>query len=745
MIVPLAATRTLPHSGATTVIQPLPCQRWSTNPHALDSPIPRSRQLTPKVIPQRFPIRTAFITTVLLLAATRIQAQTPPGQPIPDQAGILDTELRESLKNRIELGRAAREAGRYAEARDHFISALEFAPASTELLRDLLATSVGAGDADARILWAIRYWASSADERGRFTPDSADRALLPKNVIQPKALALARVAAVAELAKFARTSPRGRAGTGHSVMVRWASDLAWELMRDAPALHTLHGPVFNAACKAQVADYSTTLQALRKVLSGSIKPKPIAQDMPVSDQELDEAIIRAARCLTGMAAQTRFKPPPLQDRKEPLPAMDRDSSAARQARSKIRQKINQRIGEPITLTQLREMSVEERELFTVEHATWANPGLAVSPTGMYRIETICGFQTLLGVTETVEMHHQRLADFFGKDPFGERQGLVRVVPASSGLESEDSPFWWAGGFQSGDQTTVKFNWSNHSSLGHTLTHELTHRFDGTIFPFLPSWLVEGKAVWTGGSYQYAEDKSFVDHKLNIGPCTTAYTRGYSGEHNLKRLIEGKLDDYRANYTAGYALYWFLSAWRKDGKELFAGQLEKFMKNARGGIKNPLGWFVSIFADGKEGRPENFKAFTSEFNMFLSGCYKSGWGEAPPWMREYRTKFPKRPRPPRQGRRQPDTVMDEPTWIWVRNRAEPQFGQRHAAAAGTLLAELGQEKAAVAALLWWWWCAYQSRAASRRLSRGQVGGPSLIAGLAILLGAGTAVVSAAGPR
>src|SRR6185503_20255486 len=45
------------------------------------------------------------------------------------------------------------------------------------------------------------------------------------------------------------------------------------------------------------------------------------------------------------------------------------------------------------------------------------------------------------------------------------------------------------------------------------------------------------------------------------------------------------------------------------------------------------------------------------------------------------------------------VPDEPTWSWARERAEPFFGQDHAAAAGVLLAEVGETEAAAAALLW----------------------------------------------
>ena len=639
------------------------------------------------------------LATILALVAVVVPlaGQAPPGQPTPARAGVLDAALEKALKSRVDLGRSALKAGRHAEGRDHFLSALAYGPASPSLLLDLVKVSIAASDEDARLLWAIRYWAAAADERGRFKLAREDLRLLPRGEKTPATLAAARAAAVDELAKFASKRQRGRAGTGRSVLVRWASDLAWELMRDAPSLQAKYGPVFNKACADEVADYATVIQTLRKIAAGSIKPKPASQEKDGGDaasiQALDEAVIRATRCLTGMAAQARFK-----DRKgPPPPSMDRDADAAKQARAKIREKIGVRVGVPLTLAQLRAMPKNDRERYTAEHATWANPGLSVSPTGKYRIETICGFETLLGVTETVEMHHARLAGFFGKDPFVARQGLVRVVPASSGLESEDAPFWWAGGFQSGDRTTVKFNWDNHEALGHLLTHELTHRFDGTIYAFLPSWLVEGKAVWTGGSYQIAEDKTFVERLLNTGPCASAFIKGYGGQRNLEKLVTGKLDDYRDNYTAGYALYVFLSTWKVNGEKLFATRLQEFMLNARAGRKKPLAWFVNKFADGKEGRPKNLKAFARMFHDFLHGCYQTGWNNAPAWIRDYRRGFGK-PRK-RSGARQTGYVMDEPTWVWVRDRAEPWFGQRHAADAGRLFAEIGETRPAVAALLW----------------------------------------------
>ncbi|MCA8956064.1 MAG: hypothetical protein KDC87_08315, partial [Planctomycetes bacterium] len=300
--------------------------------------------------------------------------------------------------------------------------------------------------------------------------------------------------------------------------------------------------------------------------------------------------------------------------------------------------------------------------------------------------------TLLGAAQTVEMHHARLANWLGKDPFENRQGLVRIVPASDGLESEDSPFWWAGGFQAGDRTTVMFHWGSIAGLGRGLTHELTHRFDGRLFAFLPSWMVEGRAVHTGAAYGRCEDRKFLDRYLDVGAATTAFVKGYGGEQKLRTLIEGKLDDYRDNYTAGYALFVFLSSWRVDGQLRYAARLPGFMRG-RGGRTQPLKWFTSCFVDGKDGRPAELAAFAKEFHDFLHGCYQWGWGNAPAWHANYEQRR-QAPAPARRA-----MVNDEPTWVWVRDRAEPWFGQEHAARAGLLLAELGQNGPAIAALSW----------------------------------------------
>ena len=138
------------------------------------------------------------------------------------------------------------------------------------------------------------------------------------------------------------------------------------------------------------------------------------------------------------------------------------------------------------------------------------------------------------------------------------------MPEASGLESEGAPFWWAAGFQGGDTTTVRFSCGTIEGLGHLLTHELTHRFDGAIYPGIPSWLAEGKAVWTGGAYGKAEDETFVDAWADVGAIEAAFLKGYGDLGKFTKLISGTLDDYRDNYTAGFALYVYLTTRKPQG-------------------------------------------------------------------------------------------------------------------------------------------------------------------------------------
>jgi hypothetical protein len=341
-----------------------------------------------------------------------------------------------------------------------------------------------------------------------------------------------------------------------------------------------------------------------------------------------------------------------------------------------------------TLEELEWMDEDEAEAFTRAHDTFAHPGVALSPQEWYRVETDCGHGTLVGVAATVEFHHLRLAGWYGSDPFVGRPGLVRIVPESHGLEAEGAPFFWAGGFQGGDTTTLRFSCGTIEGLGGGLTHELTHRFDGVLFPGQPSWLAEGKAVWTGGAFGHSSQRKFVENHVSFGTIESVFIKGYGGERKLRELVEGTMEDYRDNYSAGYALYVYLNTWVDEGGRLpFKGRLAEFMQNCRRRKGDVGEFFDKHFADGRDGRPEDFTGFAAGFAEFVRGFY---WKTPAPWTSRYTQEV---------GRRGSPWVYDEPTWSWARARAEPFFGQDQARVAGEILVDGGKQREAVGAFVW----------------------------------------------
>jgi hypothetical protein len=266
--------------------------------------------------------------------------------------------------------------------------------------------------------------------------------------------------------------------------------------------------------------------------------------------------------------------------------------------------------------------------------------------------------------------------------------LLRIVPEDSGLEAEGTPYWWAGGFQSGPITTVKFSCGTIGGLGHGITHELTHRFDGALNAGIPAWPAEGRAVWTGAAFGGAQDPDFVKNHASFGTVEDAFLKGYGDEKNLKKLVEGTIEDYRHNYTAGYALYLFLATWRDKDAPTFADRLVRFERGCREKSGNSLEWFTSCFCDGKANRPKDLKGFAERFAEFVSGFY---WQNRASWTAMYTEKVPDWGDNPH--------VYDAPTWHESRHRAEPWFGQDQARIAGDILLEAGRKRDAAAAFEW----------------------------------------------
>ncbi|MEZ5979642.1 MAG: hypothetical protein R3F34_15695 [Planctomycetota bacterium] len=530
-----------------------------------------------------------------------------------------------------------------------------------------------ADDDDARSRWADALLCASADARGA---PSLDRKLADEvRAASPESEAAlsARVAAVEELAAFAADrTKRARSHPDDAIVAWWADELARRLARGVPAL-----------AAALPSDPTHTVVPPPKLESDVAKDLKQALKSAQGSGRVGESI-RLARLLAGLGYQANSDE--LQN-DAPSDAKSLQSVGA-DALERAREKLLAKQGAPLTVDELLELDLPDQLVFTREHADFANPGVAVSPTGLYRVETICGYETLLGAASTVEEHHRRLVAWYGRDPFAERPGTLRIDPEMAGLESESPGFWWAPGFQRGDLTVLRFACGTIAGLGRGITHELTHRFDGLLYPGLPSWLLEGRAVWTAAAYEDLYSEEFVENAVSAGMVETAYIKGYGDVRNLRKLLDGTIDDYRDNYPAGHALFVYLRSWPgASGAPLFAANLEPYMQKLARVRGTPVELFEAYFADGKDGRPAGLEAFATGFVEFLRGFY---WQSRAPWIGRYATDV---------GNDADDLVFDEPSWSWARRRAEPFYGDEHAFHAGRVLAEIGKDDAAVAAFTW----------------------------------------------
>jgi len=576
--------------------------------------------------------------------------------------------LAPAQEDALRAAAAAMKAGDLARAREHYRNALWWAPEDPAILGGLLRATE---DPAARLRVALTLADAVVDRDGKVR--------LPRDLVEglPEdfdAVARARAAAVRELLRFAEKLPASRSRVQPAnVLADWALAVGRELVADAPALRAQALPALAKARERTGIPPEPVLKSLERVL----------ERMAAAGRDGDA--VELSRVLYGLANQAGFKD---LEGPEPPDLSGLKAEAGRRL-GEARQKLAADLGEPLTVDQLLAMDEEEAKRFTAEHASFAHPGVAVSPNGLYRIETACGRDTLLGVADTIEAHHRRLVNWYGTDPFVGRPGLVRVVSEHADMEMEGEPFWWAGGFQGGDTTTVRFISGTIEGLGHGITHELTHRFDGALFPGMPAWLVEGRAVWTGGSYGATWDEEFTEGVGSPGQMERALVLGYGARNKLEELIAGTIDDYRDNYPVGYSLYLYLHTWPVGEEPWYRDRLEEYQREVgTKGRKDPVGYFEKTFADGEGGRPDGMAAFATDFGKFLGGFY---WQNRAPWSHVYEI--------PLVGPKDPPVVFDPPTWVWSRGRAEPVFGQDQAARAGDLLFRLDEKDAATDAWLW----------------------------------------------
>ena len=600
-------------------------------------------------------------------------------------------DRKKEAEKALEAGQNALERGDGDEAAVHFERAVAGeARVRREALLGLAEVARGNRDDDA-LARASLAWADlvvGADgragtraPRGAFDArgDELDLVRLSAEV------ARARARAVEGLVRFAtERESKGSRKPEQLLTAAWARRFGLDLALQSPQVYREFGGQLAPEVHSPRGAHVPVLKALQRVAEGALS------------RAQPGLALRAARVMRGLGAQADFK-----DLRGPRPSgMPRWRSKGAELAARARQRMVDGSEKPWTVEELEWLASDEGEAFTRKHRDFSEPGVAISPQGWYRVESDCGYETLLGVASTVEKHHERLAAYFGSDPFNgrkPRQGVVRIVPDPSGLEAEGAPFFWVGGFQGGDTTVLQFSVGTIPGLGRGLTHELTHRFDGALHPGIPAWLAEGRATWTGAAYAFTDDPDFAYDHCNPGTLRGVLGSGHASLGELESVVRGEPEDYRRNYSVGNALYVFLRTWFEgdaaklsQGTPIFAERLAEFEDSGdhSSSPKGRLDDFEDHFCDGEDGRPSSFDGFQEMFVEFLGGF---DYERPDPWTKRYRSGFAKT----EKG----DWVYDEPTWTWDWNRAEPVFGQNQARVAGLLLAEHGDRDAAIRALVW----------------------------------------------
>jgi hypothetical protein len=627
-----------------------------------------------------------MLISFFLLVPVWIPAQEKEGVAVSAQVALHQAAM--------DRGRKALKAGNITAATEHFLFAYERSPQPSDVLPFLWESAWHQSD---QAVWWLLEWAHElVSEKGKVLfPVSWGRRLEehPEGFSDVVSLARLRALALKQVQKRIAKKSKGKK-SGENIEVEWLEDFSRVVAGSSPPL------------QASVKKYGAIIQSERSLWY------PVVDDLIAAARSAmgsgnTEMAIRVGRCLRGMTSQANMIEA---DQVGPKAIdMDRAGRVANEALGRSRAALARDGMTITTIAELEKMNEEERRQLTLSKASFGHPVQCPSPRDLYLVETSCGWETIYGTATTVEYHHDRLLNWYGVDPFQGRQGTVRVCPESHGLEAEGGTRWWAGGFQGGDTTVMKFTMGTIPGLGRGLTHELTHRFDGAVFGGLPAWLSEGRASWTGGAYGSMKETNFVANHCSPGTMNGARGLGYGRLEELRKLIDGSLEEYRDNYTAGYALYVYLNTASgkerlplrdEDGKlipgqvfpmeapPIYAANLQRFMAEKRRSNGDPISAFEYYFADGKGGRPMGLRQFTAWFDEYLSGFnnQQPAW-----WTERYTTAVPGSDPSPR--------IYDEPTWTWLRNRSEPWFGQDHARMAGDLFLDLGKWSEALSAYAW----------------------------------------------
>lgn len=576
---------------------------------------------------------------------------------------------------------SARERGDLNAARGHFLNALDARPGAREALLGLV--QVTEGDPDEQALWTARLGLAATDAKGKLRLDKLERKVVSVEEWFSGELA-ARDSAIDELQrvhkKWARAAAKDPAAGRQA---RWAIDTARHLAREIPAWSEAMD-VWPAV--RPFAGDKTTIKTL-----GDLARQGLRDSRP-------GLTLEAARLMRALATQAQS--PDLQG---PNPGnLSGVAKAGADYQAQARAQLEKLEGPPMEYEDLMALDEDERRALDLAFKQRGVPSRATSPEKLYVVESYTGLDVLIDVASTVEGHHARLVDFYGSDPFADpggnpeehRRGTVRVLPDHGDVDGEGRPWWWAAGFQGGDITTLQFAVGDLEGLGHTLTHELTHRFDGALLPGMPPWLVEGRAVWTGGAYEHAFTPEFERLHAQQGKLYSALNLGYQNTAAFERLLNGDVEEYRDYYTIGYALWTYLYSWDPQSieggrKGDFEGALDAYLKGFAQGPRDPVKHFVTNLCDGAAGRPRNLEQFVERFTTFLSGFNPE---DRAPFTRAYVSISGA---PTRR-------VIDRDVWVASRAGSEPFFGSDVALRAARLFAREGKTEAALVAFAWAEW-------------------------------------------
>ncbi len=606
---------------------------------------------------------------VLALALLGLWGTRAPAAVAPIQSATYERALTEA--------EAALARGDAQAARGHYLNALDARPGDRACLLGLVQVTA---DEDERALWQSRLAMAALDAKGRLKLEKEERKVVPKEWVAEAGIDV-REDLLGELERRHKSWARGASKDPvEGRLAAWARSTAEFLVREVPALSE------RVDAWPEVAPFAgdkTTIDTL-----GDLARQGLREGRP-------GLTLEAARLMRALATQAQS--PDLQG---PSPGnLSGVAKAAADYQAQARELLGDLEGPPLEYEDLMALDAEERRELDLAYKARGVPSRAYSPEKLYMVESYAGLDVLIEVTSTVEGHHARLVDFYGADPFADpggdreahRRGTVRVLPDHGDVDGEGRPWWWAAGFQAGDVTTLQFAVGDLEGLGHTLTHELTHRFDGALLPGLPPWLVEGRAVWTGGAYEHAFTPEFERLHAQTGTLYSALNLGYQNAPAFRRLLTGDVEEYRDYYTIGYALWTYLYSWDPRSIENgLGGQFEPalgaYLKGFAERPRDPVAHFVAHFCDGAAGRPRDLEQFVERFTEFLRGFNPE---DRAAFTRAYKS-IPGSP-----ARR----VTDRDVWVASRAGSEPFFGSDVALRAARLFAREGRVDAARTAFAW----------------------------------------------